>query len=143
MAGIMNTPQPKRIQRQRTKGWRMPEGALYVGRPSRWGNPFRIYHGHSIIGPMWHIAAATWGHIPTIECVYGYVTSSSPLSTRGAVSLYASLLEVRARVEPDRLADWLAPLRGKDLACWCPPDLPCHADVLLNLANVEGGAANA
>ena len=31
-----------RIQRQRTKGWRMPEGAIYVGRPSRWGNPFRI-----------------------------------------------------------------------------------------------------
>jgi hypothetical protein len=30
-------------------------------------------------------------------------------------------------------------LRGKDLACWCPPDLPCHADVLLDLANVEGG----
>jgi hypothetical protein len=26
-------------------------------------------------------------------------------------------------------------LRGKDLACWCPPDQPCHADVLLALAN--------
>ena len=32
---------PKRIQRKRTKGWRMPEGAVYVGRGSRWGNPFR------------------------------------------------------------------------------------------------------
>ena len=31
-----------RIQRQRTKGWRMPEGAFYVGRPSRWGNPFTV-----------------------------------------------------------------------------------------------------
>jgi hypothetical protein len=30
----------RRIQRKRTKGWRMPEGAVYVGRPSRWGNPF-------------------------------------------------------------------------------------------------------
>lgn len=32
---------PKRIQRKRTKGWRMPEGAVYVGRGSKWGNPFR------------------------------------------------------------------------------------------------------
>ncbi|MBK7274882.1 MAG: DUF4326 domain-containing protein [Actinomycetales bacterium] len=31
---------PQRIQRQRTKGWRMPEGAVYVGRPTKWGNPF-------------------------------------------------------------------------------------------------------
>lgn len=31
---------PKRIQRKRTKGWRMPEGAVYVGRPTQWGNPF-------------------------------------------------------------------------------------------------------
>lgn len=29
---------PKRIQRERRKGWRMPEGAIYVGRPTKWGN---------------------------------------------------------------------------------------------------------
>lgn len=28
-------------------------------------------------------------------------------------------------------------LRGKNLACWCPLDQPCHADVLLELANRE------
>lgn len=32
----------KRIQRQRTKGWRMPEGAVYVGRPTKWGNPYTM-----------------------------------------------------------------------------------------------------
>ena len=26
-------------------------------------------------------------------------------------------------------------LRGKDLACWCPLDQPCHRDVLLKAAN--------
>jgi hypothetical protein len=31
---------PKRVQRKRTKGWRMPLGAVYVGRPTKWGNPF-------------------------------------------------------------------------------------------------------
>jgi hypothetical protein len=34
-----------RIQRRRTKGWRMPEGAVYVGRPTRWGNPFAVGRG--------------------------------------------------------------------------------------------------
>jgi hypothetical protein len=33
---------PKRIQIRRVKGWRMPAGAVHVGRPSRWGNPFVI-----------------------------------------------------------------------------------------------------
>ena len=27
-------------------------------------------------------------------------------------------------------------LKGKNLACWCPLDRPCHADVLLKIANV-------
>lgn len=26
-------------------------------------------------------------------------------------------------------------LRGKNLACWCPLDAPCHADILLAIAN--------
>ena len=33
---------PKRIQRKRTKGWRMPPGVVYVGRGSKWGNPFKV-----------------------------------------------------------------------------------------------------
>ena len=33
---------PKRIQRKRTKGWRLQENTLCVSRPSRWGNPYRI-----------------------------------------------------------------------------------------------------
>ena len=34
--------QPKRIQRERTKGWKMPDGAVYVGRPTKWGNPYAL-----------------------------------------------------------------------------------------------------
>ena len=33
---------PKRIQRKRTKGWKMPDGAVYVGRPTKWGNPYSV-----------------------------------------------------------------------------------------------------
>lgn len=33
---------PRRIQRQRTKGWRMPANTIYVGRGSKWGNPYKV-----------------------------------------------------------------------------------------------------
>ena len=36
----------------------------------------------------------------------------------------------RLELEPE----WLDSLRGKDIVCWCAPE-PCHADVLLRLAN--------
>jgi hypothetical protein len=131
--------EPQRIQRKRTAGWRMPENARYVGRPSRWGNPFRIYRGHSSIGPTWSKARESWGHLPAQECIY--VTSSAPLGPDAAVALFKSLIEVRQRDEPERLREWLGPLVGRDLACWCPIGQPCHADVLLEI--VKGGGVRA
>lgn len=130
---------PQRIQRKRVSGWRMPQGAKYVGRPSRWGNPFRIYRGHSAIGPKWHVAVDSWHHLHASECIWGYVTSSAPLGPEAAVELFRSVLKVRARDEGDRLRKWLAPLVGRDLACWCPIGQACHADVLLAIA--AGGDA--
>jgi hypothetical protein len=99
---------PKRIQRKRTKGWRMPQGAIYVGRPSKWGNP-------------WAIDDPKIGRRP----------DDSPWDIDDLLRWYRGY--VRA-VEADH-PGWLAPLRGHDLACWCPLDQPCHAAVLLELAN--------
>lgn len=89
----------ERIQRRRVKGWRMPAGAVYVGRPSRWGNPY---------------VRSVGGVTP--EELY-----------RRWLTLTASGIKIadRARAE----------LAGKDLACWCPVGRPCHADVLIELAN--------
>ena len=96
---------PKRIQRKRTKGWRMPEGAVYVGRPSRWGNRWRVDE------PLGR--ALLWDPATVVE-----------------------LFRIDARYAPKAAVEaWVAPLRGHDLACWCPLDQPCHADVLLELAN--------
>lgn len=39
---------------------------------------------------------------------------------------------------PRPTADELAGLRGKDLACYCSTDGPCHADILLEWANSDG-----
>lgn len=106
-----------------------------VSRPSRWGNPFRIYRGHSLIGPSWDQTRRIWGHINASECIYGYITASGHMHVQRAVDQYRVLMDVRARYEANRLREWLAPLRGHDLACWCPLSSPCHADVLLEIAN--------
>jgi hypothetical protein len=120
---------PERIQRKRTKGWRMPEGAVYVGRPTIFGNPFR---------PAMH--QGTWQVIDDNGMNYPLPTER-PSRTRAAiyaVGLFADDLTYwfGGRISmDDNLAAAIAGLRGKDLACWCPLDQPCHADVLIDIAN--------
>ena len=119
---------PKRIQRQRTKGWRMPEGAVYVGRPTRWGNPYKA--GSDIV-----IQSVLGGYQePHRQVLQGI----SPAMAVDLYRIWATHSHVHdVPFTPHRLVR--DKLRGKDLACWCPLDQPCHADVLLELAN--GGDA--
>lgn len=105
---------PQRIQRRRTKGWRMPEGVVYVGRGTKWGNPYPA-------GSMVKLDGDTW----------------AVLNRESAVDLYSLHLEARPYGRQSLASQAAAELRGKDLACWCPLDQPCHADVLLELANQE------
>lgn len=136
---------PKRIQRKRTKGWRMPEGAVYVGRPSRWGNPFSVVGaaGGSVVGPPWFDVKG-WQLGPGIRHVDDHqlalYASHGQLgaAVEHSVALFRDLVAVRLRDRASEAHTWLRPLAGVDLACWCPLDQPCHADVLLELAN--GGA---
>ena len=129
----MSTPQ--RIQRKRTKGWKMPEGAVYVGRPSKWGNPFRALQRNCGCWDVEDENGVTYllaidRHGPS-GCSG---TIPKRLAARDSVDLFAALY-VGGRLIAERSVDDLAPLRGKDLACWCPLEQPCHADVLLELAN--------
>ena len=131
---------PVRVQRQRTKGWRMPEGAVYVGRGSRWGNPF-IISGRHVIGLSYQDVRDNWGRVSAPADAVLYMSASHPIDPAEVVTRFSRLMYVRERDEPDRLRQWLTPLRGRNLACWCPLDdghgnrVPCHADVLLELAN--------
>lgn len=104
--------QPKRIQRRRTKGWKMPAGAIYVGRPTKWGNPFTV--------ACYGSAEKAVELFRRELCDEGRYFANDSASLAGR---YTTLNDVRQQ------------LRGKDLACWCPLDQPCHADVLLELAN--------
>lgn len=115
---------PKRIQRQRTKGWRMPPGAIYVGRPTVWGNPY------------WHIAKFH-GAEKAVEIfrmtARGFWLPS--LMEQFPISYYEEHTDWLRRLGGHPLELIRADLRGKDLACWCRLDQPCHADVLLEIAN--------
>ena len=100
---------PERIQRKRTKGWRIPPNAIYVGRGTKWGNPFRVGD--------WFNTSAEGSDFMVEDRAH-------------AVRLFREWCKFPAAVGPA-----IAELRGKDLACWCPLDQPCHADVLLEWAN--------
>jgi hypothetical protein len=131
---------PKRIQMHRTKGWRKPEGAVYVGRPTRWGNPYVVGTGEiRAQGPLFGAGA---GYYDTDDERWYDVLlpGQRGLTADLAVALYRQDLANTfndGHPDFDELREALGDLAGKDLACWCPLDQPCHADVLLALANME------
>jgi len=118
---------PRRVQLRRTKGWRMPDGAIKVDRSTPWGNPFRV--GDPGVADAQTacdlfraaILLADYGRRCTTEqpsMIFGTIISAmpGPIPRIGAIHQH---------------------LRGRDLACWCPLDQPCHADVLLEIANAH------
>jgi hypothetical protein len=146
-----------RIQRKRTKGWRMPEGAVYVGRPTKWGNPFG-YRDHTGLVRYQPSAPDKWdyeGRISADGNRHDYYGPDGTVTefwvryaTRGElVELYRlTLLDPTPSMrssDPSRGGHFLkvtadgirAELAGKDLACWCALDQPCHVDILLAIAN--------
>lgn len=152
--GVRTEERPRRVQQRRTAGWRKPENTVSVARPSKWGNPFRVGHAQvrmpSVDGSLdWehegrlhkrsgeqhvymrHIDGKdvfTWHQVEDatpeqcVEMFREYITglSGHRLSDYGRV---------------DRTQIVIAELRGKNLMCFCPLDQPCHADVLLEIAN--------
>lgn len=116
-----------RIQRKRTKDYTQPLGTIYVGRPTKWGNPFKLTPdgwimykstNRKILSPwIYWSAMGTWTIVDIIE-------------------LYEMWLKGKLKFRDD-LPTPPDPkeLRGANLSCWCLLDHPCHVDVLLRLAN--------
>lgn len=101
---MMMSDRPIRIQRRRTKGWKLPPNTVCVTRPTMFGNHYRV-------GDTGTPDAAT-----AVERYRKWLSNTH---------LMASIIRAEARKR----------LRGKNLACWCPLDQPCHADILLEIAN--------
>jgi Domain of unknown function (DUF4326) len=78
----------------------MPENTVYVGRPTKWGNPFTVN-----------------------DC--------------GSAEFAMVAFRIARSTMPQERDAIRTALRGKNLACWCPVGEPCHADVLLEIANAE------
>lgn len=140
---------PDRIQRRRAKGWRLPEGTIYVGRPTVFGNPFHVFPpikpkpggrppnsgSYTVCDrkgrTVYALAAGKYdAHAYAVLLYRVWLTTGSVSSVARKTMHECSWIraEIRRR---------LPELRGHDLACWCPLDLECHCDVLLELANSE------
>lgn len=101
-------PTPQRVQLKRSKGWKMPADTLKIDRTTRWGNPFTQRDCGSVAAAVAKHAAWMGGQIAAPD-----------------------------GREPPALADIRQALRGHHLACWCALDGPCHAELLLKLANAR------
>ena len=98
-----------RVLNKRTD--KIPPEAVYVGRPSKWGNPWRIGEKHPADGHR--------------------------LTRKEVIELYQNNIGqmLKAKRDDGSLILNIEELKGKDLVCWCSP-LPCHADILLELAAI-------
>lgn len=107
----------------------MPPNTVKVCRPGPFGNPFKAKDAleagfvHSLKDPMLNLFLA--------DCFRDWLTQpvGERLWWQGRESDAARLA----------ILTGLPKIRGKNLACWCAPSASCHADVLLELANKDGG----
>lgn len=121
----MLNDRPHRIRRSRRKGYRLPDGAIYVGRPTLWGNPFSV--GPSETGGHGSHARCTILHKAWLKGELGDLTLQR-------MGFCAAQIETLHRKRAAILAR-LHALAGHDLACWCPLTSEwCHAETYLALA---------
>ncbi len=104
---------PYRVQLSRRKGWRMPDNTVKVDRSTKWGNPFVVGVDGNAARSVELYRIMLGGHF-CISCKTEFADQKAAVTYAGQ--------NIKA-------------LRGKNLACWCRAGQPCHADVLLEIAN--------
>lgn len=125
---------PARIQLSRARGFRLPDSAVRVARPSVWGNPYPVgVWGRELALTLFaETARGCWSprHV-------------EHLCDANAGIIYRAHCDWNARVRRrfgcSAVEAARGFLRGMDLACWCKPGEACHADILLEIANEGGG----
>jgi hypothetical protein len=102
----ISEPKPKVLNQNHDY---IPPGAVFVGRPSKWGNPYKLASYYKVLNPK------------------------EKIFHRGIViGQYRKYI----MAHPELVESIKKELKGRDLVCFCAP-LPCHADVLLEIANSE------
>lgn len=110
------------------RGVRLPKNAVSVARPTKFGNPWKVSRAQG----QWRVEGEFYGR--DFESRIGAHTAAVELYNRwinGHPSLRSEELDHRR----NQILASLSQLQEKDLACYCPLDLPCHRDVLLKVAN--------
>lgn len=119
----------KRIQRKRTKGYRNPEGTRYVGRGTKYGNPFRLSKDgyiefFNVITNEWEQWSLSGGfEINDIIGMYVMWITNELHPYKGVI------------VKPPTIDDLKELKNYKYLSCYCPLSEPCHVDILIKLIN--------
>lgn len=130
---------PRRIQRKRTTGWRLPPNTVYVGRPTKWGNPARVVGDSLKTTPHWSVFAGDAGPRLGVYTDVDEARAAAVQYFRDFIALDSAQVPLENRGAHQRLTrairDDLDTLRGQNVCCWCPEGSPCHGDVLLELAN--------
>ena len=122
---------PVRVQRKREKGWRKPEGAVMVTRPSPFANPYLITKRRLFGGGYGDCTVVdVSGGLPPIPAPFQHLTEEAAHNL--AVECYARWIE---QLGPNVRNAARMMLGGKDLGCWCRPGLACHVDHLLSFVN--------
>lgn len=127
----------QRIQRRRTRGWRMPTGAVYVGRPTRWGNPFHTTDWRASFRAVGLVGRGDRAgmHAAAVELYRLWlVAERRPADPDDDDFWQREVWTVRPPILPPTHAEIRTHLAGRDLVCWCPLDVPCDGDVLRALA---------
>lgn len=123
-----------RFQRRRTKGWRAPEGTVNCTRPSVFGNPFRIgrYYAKGDLHETLSSKAKSHGQFVESLCEprsRRFVRIDDAAQAVEWYKWWIRATNIQPRIKKE--------LKGKNLMCWCRIGQPCHADVLLEIANSE------
>lgn len=124
---------PVRLQLSRRKGFNLQAlsmatnglPAVNVARPSKWGNPYRVLSENDPQSAVDRFRGLLKQRPSRLRHLVLAICSGRP-----GIGEYA-VQQMKAS---------LPTLRGKNLACWCALDQPCHADVLLELACSPGDA---
>jgi hypothetical protein len=116
---------PRRIQRRRERGWRLPVGAKCVDRSTIYGNPFEVGEVTPVTWPQPFGGVRVTGRAHAVDLLRRWIDSREDGSTSAFPGSRGYPTKRIIRKE----------LQGLNLACWCPLSEPCHADLLIEIAN--------
>lgn len=114
----------------------MPPNTVYVGRPTIWGNPFPV--NDFLQNDLLYLLGTRDDTKTMVKKVNAIRKRNGVyLTLMDSLTMYETMVKY-CYLDKSRDNQWridINKLRGKNLACWCPLDQPCHADILLEIAN--------